>query len=1398
MATGPVNFNELPAPLRVGVILAGGGGLAAALGAVVANGSPLLWVGGAIILGIMVVGSLLVVYARLLKWYKARQAKPMESQVLGSTGASPQGISDPQQLAKIDDLRRKFEEGIATFRTAGKTLYSLPWYVLLGEPGSGKTEAIRHCGIGFPPGLQDRYQGVGGTINMNWWFTDHGVILDTAGRLMFEEASTGGTREWKEFLGLLKKSRPSCPINGALLVIPSDSLICDDAEKIERKASQIAQQFDAIQRTLDVRFPVYVVITKSDLINGFREFFASISDPQLQHQILGWSNSGDMDKPYDPSFVDKYLEEMKTRLFRTRLARLGELLGEESEEQDRPMAEALYAFPHAFEQLGPRLKRYLDLIFSVGSQWSCKPLFFRGIYFTSSMQEGAALDQDLAQALGVPVESLPEGPVWKRDRAHFLRDLFLSKVFPERGLVTRATNVRKQYARRQAAILGSAAVGLLVLLVLTIYGSFRFRGSVQALQDSLEVAANRKNLLELVHVPRDSEEIIYNGDTPLPLRDGTPLYAYFAKLADHAQAWKQNKGIPAVFRPAVWWTQKISPDLVEQAARQTYVKHALQSLLQAVAGRMADQNDGIWTSAGNETQVLHPLIALRAAGSFDVASAFLPLMKYLDPVGPNGAKLIDPSDPNGAQYYSQRKSMLVRPALDFGPKYAFDSVLLDNVDRAVENGVTRFNEYWSGSDRTQARLTEIRQAVKDVNAFEIAETELIGMAKSPNTETTELWLEKGFPVMEKAWGRIASARNALRCDSLLSQWKIVAGKRSEDVRSSYDRLLTAFGAPADANQLDPQVRTQKERLRQGREQCRLILEDPAWLRCLGAIDSRFWTGDSYDVRFSLYKTAVDCRKTLRESQKSITIPRLPKIVQEGKSLMEQARANINGQRLKLAAQSYHAGDANLAAVALWRQGEQEFYQRIVDWGLSNMPREEAKVAGAIQKMDSAAQKKPRQLYDPDLTQCVYAAWKCVQDAADRLNQDRKKLKDELVLMNSAYQKYADAYVSYWQGEGGMERLKEALPRARNWETWCRELDRISQRPEEKFHELSTIGDELDRDQMSVEGYANQKPIDEFRKAWAPLKEDVKETRYRRDRYRSVLRNWAALGGQGPQGARRTLLACPPRTLLEDYFVSTPRPTEASPDHFWYELALTSLDLLATEIRSLVNADVVGRCRSKFPLDKVGIDDLTRDEVKSIYEWSKLAESSSVGAPGADVRTGDAEIDKQLKRLRGADTLPDWVRKIDVLPPSPDGRYVCQVVGIRTEPASIVRKVFLRKGKECVVYRNWAGNTWTADEAATHLGYGCTDEAVTLEFHDHAEDTSVPCAAPLTFRGPWPWHRMMVEKNVEPKDQVYAVKCDVDTRDKDKGSTGRVAVTITLRFSKKPGTEPIEIFPPMDQ
>ena len=254
-----------------------------------------LWSRGVILLvGLVVVALILLAYVLLLKVFKRRRGSRFVDDL--NQAGKPAGVNNPEEIARLDDLRKTFQGGLEQFRAAGKDLYSLPWYLIIGESGAGKTEAIRRCGVGFPPGLQDELQGVGGTVNMNWWFTNNAVILDTAGKMVFPELdSSAQTQEWEVFLNLLKRNRKHCPINGLILVIPADGFFITETDrregldldqKIQKKSSEIARQLELIKQRLEVRFPVYLVITKADLIVGFREFFDSIDDPNLQQQVM--------------------------------------------------------------------------------------------------------------------------------------------------------------------------------------------------------------------------------------------------------------------------------------------------------------------------------------------------------------------------------------------------------------------------------------------------------------------------------------------------------------------------------------------------------------------------------------------------------------------------------------------------------------------------------------------------------------------------------------------------------------------------------------------------------------------------------------------------------------------------------------------------------------------------------------------------------------------------------------------------------------------------------------------------------------------------------------------------------------------------------------------------------
>jgi hypothetical protein len=442
------------------------------------------------------------------RWRAKRQAAGFGAAVEAQAAAAPKTISDPDKRAKLDQLRQKFQKGLQEYKSRGKDIYKLPWYVIIGESGSGKSEAIRHSQVDFPPGLQDELQGSGGTVNMDWWFTNRGIILDTAGSMLFNETRTGESAEWKEFLRLLKRARPHCPINGLLLVLSVESLIKDSADVIAQKSGRIAQQLDLIQRTLDVRFPVYLVVTKCDLLTGFREFFDS-EDPDFQYQIFGWSNPDPLDAHFRPDLVEQHLRGVAARLRRRRMAMLrdtggggrigdtqqffassyqmGRVPGTAPRRLDE--VDSMFAFTESLLRLAPRLRRYLETIF-VSGEWSSKPVFLRGIYFNSSMRKGKALDEALALATGLGLDAGEELASQEENRAFFLRDLFMEKVFRESGLVTRATNTLNLLRKRQLIIFGSATVALLLVLVFGYFANQRLKESVKSEADYWKAGTN--------------------------------------------------------------------------------------------------------------------------------------------------------------------------------------------------------------------------------------------------------------------------------------------------------------------------------------------------------------------------------------------------------------------------------------------------------------------------------------------------------------------------------------------------------------------------------------------------------------------------------------------------------------------------------------------------------------------------------------------------------------------------------------------------------------------------------------------------------------------------------------------------------------------------------------------
>ena len=595
-------FDELPPPAKLGL----GGTALAVIGFMgyLINGHP----GAAIILlvGLVLVVLLVIAWGKLGAVKQKSKGKVFSSDLSAQLRATPQGVTGADSRAKLDDLRRKLQEGFDKLSATGKSPYILPWYLMVGEPGSGKTKALAAANIALP-GFQDPLQGTGGTVNMNWWFTNNGIILDTAGRLMLPEVPTSNNAEWDEFLRTLNKKRPDCPINGLLLAIPADTLITDSEEKIYRKAGEIAVQFNKVQAMLGIRFPVFVLITKCDKILGFREYFESLSSPEEQAQMLGWSNPEKLDDAFRPELVEQHLQNLHEQLIRRRLRLIQDPVNTEDPSSRRlDQVDALYELPDALLAIAPRLRRYLEPIFVAGPL-SSKPLFLRGIYFTSSLQTGEAVDKAISAIMGVDIVSAHGGPV-VGEKPYFLRHVFQEKVFKEKGLVTRTDNVAQYKRRRKLSVMAAGFASVFALIGLSWLGKTQLNQRIEApTQFWKGVADARKE----EHAPLNviGEDGLYRGQTPID-----KLQLPLVKV--HQQALEQDEKLIKV--PPVFSLVATSSSFDPNAQRRVAYRDLYEStVVQPLVSRAEDQiiRETSWSPAA--TTALRQLMLIEAGAKLD-------------------------------------------------------------------------------------------------------------------------------------------------------------------------------------------------------------------------------------------------------------------------------------------------------------------------------------------------------------------------------------------------------------------------------------------------------------------------------------------------------------------------------------------------------------------------------------------------------------------------------------------------------------------------------------------------------------------------------------------------------------------------------------------------------------
>ncbi|MDO5756833.1 MAG: type VI secretion system membrane subunit TssM [Rhodobacterales bacterium] len=420
---------------------------------------------------IVTIGVIIILWLVSVLLRQLRAARANRVFVAELAAPAPEIAARPGD-ANLAEVQSKFQgvlEQMKRSKLGGrKFLRDMPWYVIVGPPGTGKTTALRQSGLHFPIDLSDDLKGIGGTRNCDWFFTEDAVLIDTAGRYVQQQSDPEvDAAEWKGFINLLVKHRGRRALNGVILTLSvqelaeGDAAIRDHGREIRKRLAELSEQ-------TGLKLPVYLMITKADLVPGFESFFGDLNAEE-RAQVWG-ATLGTADR-VDALTVEREMQVLQEALEQRLTARIAEDVPLEARAD-------IFRFPGQLAQLTGPLKVLIEAVFGE-SRYEESP-WMRGLYFTSATQEGSPIDRlvaGIAGAVGLPAP-VPARRAYGTTRSFFLRGLLTDLIFPEAGLGQFDPRAEERRRWVWRGTLAGAAMAVMILATLFLFSFLRYNGAL--------------------------------------------------------------------------------------------------------------------------------------------------------------------------------------------------------------------------------------------------------------------------------------------------------------------------------------------------------------------------------------------------------------------------------------------------------------------------------------------------------------------------------------------------------------------------------------------------------------------------------------------------------------------------------------------------------------------------------------------------------------------------------------------------------------------------------------------------------------------------------------------------------------------------------------------------------
>jgi type VI secretion system protein ImpL len=283
------------------------------------------------------------------------------------------------------DILKFFSETIIKIEEKSVKLIELPWFILLGAPESGKSTLLEKSRLEFIP-LKQVPQFSSQAPLYNFSVTKQAIFLDiTSKYFSFSEFDTDFKQFFLILKRLLKKYQRKKPLKGLILTLSINDIFAYQTGKnhhfdlFNRRLNELTQTL-----TKRLRLPLTLIITQSDLIFGFKEYFAKATSEERQATFgITFDEEACLTKESCYHFFEEaYQKFLKNIHFYT----LKYLHHEKNYHQQI----AIQHFPLELENFKPTLLNFLKEIFFADK--IMHNFYLTGIYFTSSLQQGEPID----------------------------------------------------------------------------------------------------------------------------------------------------------------------------------------------------------------------------------------------------------------------------------------------------------------------------------------------------------------------------------------------------------------------------------------------------------------------------------------------------------------------------------------------------------------------------------------------------------------------------------------------------------------------------------------------------------------------------------------------------------------------------------------------------------------------------------------------------------------------------------------------------------------------------------------------------------------------------------------------------------------------------------------------